>query len=71
MQHQDISTKLSKRETQIVEHIATGALNNQIAESLFIAESTVKFHCSNIYRKLGIKNRIELIVNLNNQVQAH
>ncbi len=57
--------KLSKRETQIKEYIVAGAVNSQIAESLFITESTVKFHCSNIYRKLGIKNRIELIVSLN------
>jgi DNA-binding NarL/FixJ family response regulator len=71
MQQQATNSKLSKRETQIMEHIATGAFNNQIAESLFIAESTVKFHCSNIYRKLGIKNRIELIINLNSQSRAH
>lgn len=53
--------KLTQREIEIVELIADGLSNQDIAEKLFISANTVRNHIYNIYRKMGIKNRYELI----------
>lgn len=52
---------LTSREKQIMEFLAAGLLNKEIAEKLFISLYTVKCHTRNIYAKLGIKNRIEAL----------
>lgn len=56
---------LSDRERQIVQLLLKGIPNKAIAEQLYVSERTVKFHCTNVYKKLNIKNRYELIVKLN------
>jgi DNA-binding NarL/FixJ family response regulator len=50
---------LTKRETQILELVSKGYSNGQVARVLWVTEQTVKFHLSNIYRKLGVANRTE------------
>jgi DNA-binding NarL/FixJ family response regulator len=50
---------LTDRELQILRLVAAGAPNSRIAASLWITEQTVKFHLSNVYRKLGVSNRTE------------
>jgi DNA-binding CsgD family transcriptional regulator len=50
---------LSRRELQILEMIATGAKNAQIAEQFVISQNTVKSHVSRILQKLPAKNRTE------------
>jgi DNA-binding NarL/FixJ family response regulator len=50
---------LSEKEIAILQHLAEGRSNRQIAGELFISEQTVKFHLRNIYRKLGINSRTE------------
>jgi DNA-binding CsgD family transcriptional regulator len=52
---------LTTRENEIVLFYLEGYSNQQIAEALHIAPSTVKVHSRNIYEKLNIKSRIELI----------
>ena len=52
---------LTKRELTILEALQTGLSNKQIAEKLFLAEETVKFHLTKIYRKLDVKNRTEAV----------
>ncbi|MBN1273478.1 MAG: hypothetical protein JXB26_14520 [Candidatus Aminicenantes bacterium] len=52
---------LSKRELEIVEHIIRGKSNNEIADTLFISQGTVKNHIYNIFKKLRVKNRIQVI----------
>jgi DNA-binding NarL/FixJ family response regulator len=52
---------LSKRELSILEALQSGGSNHQIAKQLFLAEQTVKFHLTNIYRKLGVSTRTEAI----------
>ncbi|MBB6481719.1 helix-turn-helix domain-containing protein [Spirochaeta isovalerica] len=52
---------LTKRENEIVSAILKGETNRDIAEKYFIAESTVKKHINNIFRKLEIKSRWELL----------
>ncbi len=50
---------LTARELEILRLVAEGQTNGSIARELWVAEQTVKFHLSNIYRKLGVKNRTE------------
>jgi len=52
---------ISQREKEIIVLIIDGKGNNEIKEKLFISYHTVKNHLSNIYRKLNISNRHELI----------
>lgn len=53
-------TGLSDREIEILEQVAEGNPNKEIAEALFISENTVKTHIKNIYKKLSISSRIQL-----------
>jgi DNA-binding NarL/FixJ family response regulator len=50
---------LTERETAILSALARGLSNEGIGKELFVAEQTVKFHLTNIYRKLGVANRTE------------
>jgi DNA-binding CsgD family transcriptional regulator len=50
---------LSSRELQVLEMIATGAKNSQIAEGFVISENTVKSHVKQILKKLAVANRTE------------
>jgi DNA-binding NarL/FixJ family response regulator len=52
---------LSKRELTILQALQSGLSNKQIAKELFLAEQTVKFHLTNIYRKLGVSSRTEAV----------
>ncbi len=56
-----IAVSLSKQETTIKNLILNGKSNKEIAEELFISLSTVKTHITNIYQKLNISNRNELV----------
>jgi DNA-binding CsgD family transcriptional regulator len=53
---------LTYREAEVVETISTGRTNVQAGKVLFVTEKTIKFHLTNTYRKLGIKNRATMIV---------
>ena len=50
---------LSGRELEVLRLVAAGATNSEIARKLWVTEQTVKFHLSNIYRKLDVGNRTE------------
>ena len=54
--------KLSRRELEVFAHLLTDKTQAQIAEELFITHSSVHFHCKNIYRKLGIKSRKQILI---------
>ncbi|WP_445722081.1 response regulator transcription factor [Flavobacterium sp.] len=56
-----IIEELSNQEIKIKKHIIDGKSNKEIAEELFISLSTVKTHITNIYSKLNVSNRKELI----------
>jgi two-component system response regulator DegU len=53
--------QFSKRETQVLELLSEGKTNRNIGESLFISESTVKFHVHAILNKLDASNRTEAV----------
>lgn len=53
--------EVSKRESEIIEKICEGMTNQQVADALFISLQTVKDHAHNIYIKLGVKNRVQMV----------
>jgi len=54
-----VAHELTRRELEILRLVAEGHSNSQLARMLWVTEQTVKFHLSNIYRKLGVGNRTE------------
>jgi DNA-binding NarL/FixJ family response regulator len=55
----DDDPDLTRRELEILRLVADGHSNAQLARMLWVTEQTVKFHLSNIYRKLDVANRTE------------
>lgn len=53
---------LSKRELDVFAQLLTDKTQAQIAEDLFISPSSVHFHCKNIYKKLNINSRKQLLI---------
>ena len=51
---------LTNREREIVTHIVAGRTYGEIARALFLSEKTVSSHVSNILRKTGCANRVDL-----------
>jgi two-component system, NarL family, response regulator DevR len=52
---------LSDRELEVVRLVAQGATNGQVARDLFVSESTIKYHLRLAMRKIGAKDRTELV----------
>ena len=52
---------ITKRELEILELIAQGMSNREIAEKLFVSENTVKTHSSRLFDKLGAKRRTQAV----------
>jgi DNA-binding NarL/FixJ family response regulator len=52
---------LSQREREVLDLIAVGSTNREIAERLYLSPHTVKEHTSSLYRKLGARNRAEAV----------
>ena len=55
----EVLRKLTRRELEILQLVSGGRSNRQVAEILWVADQTVKFHLANIYRKLGVRSRFE------------
>lgn len=57
-----VSPSLSPREREVLEIIALGRTNREVASQLDVSVHAVKFHLASIYRKLGVTNRTEAVV---------
>jgi DNA-binding NarL/FixJ family response regulator len=57
----EIATLLTPREIEVVKMVAKGLTNKEIASQLFIADGTVKIHLHNIYEKVKINRRTDLV----------
>ena len=57
---------LTSRELMVAEQVAHGASNREIAHALEITERTVKAHISAIFEKLGVRDRVQLALKVNN-----
>lgn len=55
---------ITKREQEIIIALLDGKSNRELAETLFVSEKTIEAHLANIYRKVGVKNRLELFSRL-------
>jgi len=58
---QPAAVSFTARESEVVRLLAHGLSNRQIGQSLFISETTVKFHVHNVMEKLGVKRRAEVV----------
>lgn len=61
-----METKLTPREIEILSLLEQGLSNKEIAEKIFLSVDTVKFHIKNIYLKLQVSSRAELIAKYRN-----
>jgi len=55
---------LTSREQQVLEQLTKGRGNKEIARTLDLSPDTVKTHLSNLYRKMGVKNRTQAVAKL-------
>jgi DNA-binding NarL/FixJ family response regulator len=53
------SSGLTPKELDVLNRVARGLSNKEISKELWLSEQTIKFHLTNIYRKLGVGNRTE------------
>lgn len=65
LQYPELKT-LSKRELDVFAQLLTDKTQVEIAGELFVTHSSVHFHCKNIYKKLGISSRRQLLIRYRN-----
>jgi DNA-binding CsgD family transcriptional regulator/tetratricopeptide (TPR) repeat protein len=57
-------SSLTRAELQVVRLLATGASNPEIAQALYVSKRTVGWHLSNVFRKLSVSSRVEVVAEL-------
>ena len=56
-----VDERLSPAERRVAEAVVAGLSNREVAASLYVSEKTVEFHLHNVYRKLGVRSRTQLV----------
>ena len=59
-------TKLSTRELEVFAHLLSDKTQEEIARELFISSSSIHFHCKNIYKKLEVSGRRQILIKYKN-----
>jgi len=54
--------QLTEREREVLDHLAAGATNAEIARSMILGEATIKTYVSNVLAKLGLRDRVQAVV---------
>lgn len=67
----DLNSRLTPREQQIAQQVAAGLSNKVIAADAGITERTVKAHLNSIFRKTGIRNRVQLALAVSQSGDGH
>ena len=60
-EQEQVAYNLTKRETEILEQLASGLSHKQIAENLIISTGTVRKHIENVYQKLQVHNKVDAV----------
>ena len=55
-----IEKKLTTREIEVAKHVIAGLSNKEVADRLFVAVKTIKFHLTSIYNKVNVPSRSKL-----------
>ncbi len=58
-----VSQGLTPREVVVAYWVSQGLTNKEISEKLFVSEGTIKYHVTNVYKKLGAANRSQFVKN--------
>lgn len=61
---------LTRRETEVINELSKGLYYKEIAGKIFISQETVKKHVKSIYRKLGVRNRVEATIKYTSGLHA-
>ena len=65
----NMKTNLTRRETEVISELSQGLYYKEIAGKIYISPETVKKHVRNIYRKLGVRNRVEATLKFQQHIQ--
>jgi DNA-binding NarL/FixJ family response regulator len=66
----DSLARLSDREREIAQLVGHGLTNPEIASTTFLSRKTVERHVSNVFAKLGVRNRVELAALISDRASA-
>ena len=64
-----MKSNLTRRETEVISELSRGLYYKEIAGKIYISPETVKKHVRNIYRKLGVRNRVEATLKFQQHIQ--